>query len=108
MSSSGKEPASKQVNDYATAEDFCGVFAEGMDELYQLSFLLVADHHKAEQCFLAGLEDSLKETHVFKQWARSWAKRAIIQNAIRELQPRPLATSFSFVSLPYVVPRPCH
>jgi hypothetical protein len=102
----GKEPASKQVNDYATAEDFCGIFAEGMDELYQLSFLLIADHHKAEQCFAAGLGDSLKENHVFKQWARSWAKRAIIQNAIRELKPRPLATSFSLAPLPYVVPPP--
>ena len=95
MTRGGKEPASKQVNDYATAVDFCGVFAEGMDELCQLSFLLIADHHKAEQCFVAGLEDSLKEKHVFKQWARPWVKRAIIQNAIRELEPCLLATSFS-------------
>jgi hypothetical protein len=94
MTCGGKEPAS-QVNDYATAEDFCGVFAEGMDELYQLSFLLIADHDKAEQCFVAGLEESLKKKYVFKQRARSWAKRAIIQNAIRELEPCLLATSFS-------------
>jgi DNA-directed RNA polymerase specialized sigma24 family protein len=104
MTRGGKEPASNPVNDYATAEDFCGVFAEGMDELYQLSFLLIADHHKAEQCFVAGLEDSITEKHVFKQWARPWAKRAIIQNAIRELKPRPLANSFSLARHPYVVP----
>ena len=108
MTCGGKEPVSKRVNDYATAEDFCCVFAEGMDELYQLSFLLVADHHKAEQCFVAGLEDSLKENHVFKEWARSWAKRAIIQNAIRELKPRSLATSFSLAPPPYVVPLPSY
>ena len=107
MTSGEKEPA-KQVNDYATAEDFGCVFAEGVDELYQLSFLLVADHHKAEQDFVAGLEDSLKENHVFKEWARSWAKRAIIQNAIREVKPRPLATSFSLAPPPYVVPRPSY
>lgn len=61
---------------------------------------------KDDQPALAGLEDSLKENHIFKEWARSWAKRAIIQNAIRELKPRPLATSFSLTPLPYVVPWP--
>ncbi len=106
MTCGGKEPASKQVSDYATAEDFCCAFAEDMGELYQLSFLLMADHHKAEQCFVAALEDSLKEKHVFKQWARPWAKRAIIQNAVRELKPRPPASSFSLVRHSYVVPPP--
>ena len=93
-----------QANDYATVEDFRAVFAEGMDELYQLSFLLTADHDKAEQCFVGGLEDSAKENHVFKEWARSWAKRVIIQNAIRELKPRPLVTSFSLAPPPHVSP----
>src|SRR5262249_39807401 len=78
----------------------------GTDELYQLSFLLTADHHKAEQCFVAGFEEAVKENHVFKEWARSWAKRAIIQNAIRELKPRPPATAYSLAPSPYVDPLP--
>ena len=43
---------------------------------------------KAEQCFVAGIEDSVKSNFVFKEWARSWARRAIVQNAIRMMAPR--------------------
>jgi DNA-directed RNA polymerase specialized sigma24 family protein len=90
----------EQTNGYATIEDFRRTFAEGMNELYQLSFLLTADHEKAEQCFVAGMEDSVTSNRVFKEWAHSWAKRAIIQNAIRKLKPRPLvASSASSIAL---------
>ena len=72
----------KDLNVYATATDFCAVFKAHSDDLYQLAFLLTADHEKAEQCFVSGLEDSVTENHVFKDWAHSWAKRAIVRNAI--------------------------
>jgi hypothetical protein len=85
----------KDLNVYATATDFCAVFKAHSDDLYQLAFLLTADHEKAEQCFVSGLEDSVTENHVFKDWAHSWAKRAIVRNAIRELKPRPSAYSSS-------------
>ena len=78
-----------EVNPYATREDFCRVFSEEKNELYQLSFLLTRDRKKAEQCLVSGLEDCVKGNPVFMEWARSWAKRAIIQNAIRELKPQP-------------------
>jgi DNA-directed RNA polymerase specialized sigma24 family protein len=74
---------------YATREDFNKVFHEDMNGLYQLSFLLIGDHEKAEKCFVAGIEDSVNENRVFREWARSWAKRIIVENAIRELKPRP-------------------
>jgi hypothetical protein len=106
MSCGGRKAMRKQTNDYATVADFCAVFTKGVDELYQLSFLLAGDHEKAERCFVTGLEEAVKENHVFKEWARSWAKRAIIQNAIRELKPRPLATRFSLAPPPYVDPLP--
>ena len=106
MTFSGQKAVRRQGNDYASVEDFRALFSKGVDELYQLSFLLVADHDKAEQCFVAGFEEAVKENHVFKEWARSWAKRAIIQNAIRELKPRPLATQFSLAPPPYVDPLP--
>jgi len=106
MTFSRKNPVRKQVNDYATVENFRRVFAEDMNELYQLLLLLTADHQKAEQCFVAGLEAAVKENHVFRDWAPSWAKRTIVQNAIRKLEPRPLATSFSVAPPPYTVPLP--
>ena len=78
-----------EPNPYATREDFIKVFHEDMDGLYQLSLLLTGDHGKAEKCLVGGIEDCVKENRVFRDWARSWAKRIIVENAIRELKPRP-------------------
>ena len=75
---------------YASNRDFCRIFHEETDGLYQLSFLLTADRDKAQQCFVSGLDDSLKGSRVFKEWARSWARRAVIQNAVRVINPRPV------------------
>ena len=74
---------------YATSHDFCRLFADNVDSLYQLAFLLTGDHDTAEQCFVTGVEDSVHGNNVFKEWAHSWAKRTIIQLAIRALQPKP-------------------
>jgi DNA-directed RNA polymerase specialized sigma24 family protein len=79
----------KEENVYASHEDFHTIFNEDLKELYQLSFLLTRDPAKAERCFVSGLEDCVSGNRVFREWARSWAKRAIVQNAIRELKPRP-------------------
>jgi len=75
---------------YASSDDFCRIFYERTDELYQLSFLLTGDHEKAEHCFVSGLENSVKGNRVFKEWARSWARRAVIQCAVRVVNPRPM------------------
>jgi hypothetical protein len=53
---------------YASTSDFDRIFHEEKDSLYQLSFLLTADHEKAQQCFVSGLEDSVKGNAVFKEW----------------------------------------
>jgi DNA-directed RNA polymerase specialized sigma24 family protein len=74
--------------EYASCEDFRKIFEEDLHGLYQLSFLLTGDPQKAELCFVAGLEDCVKESRVFKEWARTWAKRVIVKNAIRELRPQ--------------------
>jgi len=73
---------------YANCKDFRRIFEEDLNSLYQLSFLLTGDHQKAERCFVAGLEDCVKDSQVFREWARTWAKRVIVKNAIRELHPR--------------------
>jgi DNA-directed RNA polymerase specialized sigma24 family protein len=77
------------ANEYATREDFCRVFTENLNGLYQLSYLLTSDDEKAQQCFVAGFEDSVKAKTALKDWALSRAKRTIIKNAIRALQPQP-------------------
>jgi hypothetical protein len=78
-----------QSDKYATSEDFCQVFAHSLDPLYVLSLLLTGDHELAERCFIAGLEECVQCNRVFSEWAHCWAKRIIVQNAIRALQPYP-------------------
>lgn len=75
---------------YATSADFCRIFGQEMHSLYLLAFLLTADHETAEKCFVRGLGDSVEGRPVFKEWAYSWARRTIIQNAIRVISPRPM------------------
>src|ERR1700722_17923936 len=86
-------PEAKQIArpmPYASSDDFRRVFDQDMNDLYLLSFLLTADREKAEQCFVSGLEDAVEGNPVFKEWARAWARRAIIQNAVRAINPRPV------------------
>jgi DNA-directed RNA polymerase specialized sigma24 family protein len=73
---------------YATAVDFEQIFMEDMSGLYLLSFLLTGNPDRAEECFVAGIGESTKGNRVFKEWARSWARRTIIQSAIRLIDPR--------------------
>jgi DNA-directed RNA polymerase specialized sigma24 family protein len=87
--SRNKQKTIERATEYATCKDFKQIFTEDMVGLHRLAFLLTADHAKAEQCFVAGLEDSIHGNHVFKQWARAWSKRAIIQSAIKAIAPTP-------------------
>ena len=76
-------------NAFASSTDFCRIFEKDMDRLYVLSLLLTGDSELAEKCFVRGLEDSKNGNPVFREWAESWARRTIINNAIREIRPRP-------------------
>jgi DNA-directed RNA polymerase specialized sigma24 family protein len=76
-------------NQYATHGDFRKILDEDLNRLYQLSLFLTADHQKAEKCFVASIEDCANENGVFREFARPWTKRVVVENAIRELKPRP-------------------
>jgi hypothetical protein len=78
-----RNPEAEKQSPYATRSDFCHIFEEKMNSLYLLSFLLTADHSKAKRCFVAGLDSAADSPPVFRDWANSWARRAIIQSAIR-------------------------
>ena len=73
---------------YATSSDFCSVFANDLENMHLLSFLLTADRTKADACFISGLESCDKENGVFRDWARSWARRTIVRTAVQMLRPR--------------------
>jgi hypothetical protein len=80
---------------YAAAADFGEVFTEEMHSLYLLSFLLTGDKDKAEQCFIGGLGECLEGMGAFMEWARLWARRAIIRQAIRMIKPAPAGADHS-------------
>ncbi len=84
-----KQQGHERASEYATCKDFQQIFKEDMAGLHQLAFLLTADQARAEQCFVAGLDESIRGNPVFLQWARAWSKRAIIQNAIKTMAPAP-------------------
>jgi DNA-directed RNA polymerase specialized sigma24 family protein len=75
---------------YATRSEFCRIFEKDMNRLFLLSFLLTGNRTVAEQCFVGGLHIAQEGNLVFKEWAESWARRAIILNAIRMIRPRPV------------------
>jgi hypothetical protein len=77
------------MSPYATREDFRKLFMDEANSLYLLSFLLTAKHEMAEQCFVAGFDECVEGNAVSRDWARPWARRIIIQNAIRMMMPRP-------------------
>jgi len=81
------EVAADAKSEYSTAEDFRALFSEHVNDLYLLSFLLTGNHEMAELCFVAGLDDCVNGNEVFQEWARSWARRVIIRNAIRMVAP---------------------
>jgi len=88
----------KSPNAYATHGDFCKIFTEDMAGLHLLALLLTGDPALAEQCFVEGFEDSIHSNRIFKQWAHSWSRRAIIKNAIRMVRPSPSEAGTQVVS----------
>jgi len=84
-----RDVAAGNRTEYAAARDFCRIFAERMDSLYTLALLLTGDQAQAERCFGSALEDCLGATRVFKDWGPSWARRAVVRNAVQMMRPVP-------------------
>lgn len=78
---------------YARSEDFCRIFHDDLPQLYRLAYLLTASQEAAELCFLAALDDTMSGNLVFRNWARTWSRRAVVKNAIRAIAPAPNQTS---------------
>jgi hypothetical protein len=82
---------------YATGTDCWNILTDEMHRLYLLSFLLTADLDKAEQCFVSGMGEYDEEIGVFMTRMQAWARRTIVERAIRIIMPTPQrADDFSF------------
>lgn len=77
--------AAEDPRRYMTGDEFGDLFRVRMTEFHQLAFLLTANTRLAEECFIAGLDDCMSANCVFQEWAHTWARRAIIKNAVRVL-----------------------
>lgn len=83
-------PATVDRNrEYAALDTARRPTAEDRTRLYLLSFLLTADRAKAEQCRVTGLDLSAEDHAAFREWAHSWARRIVIDNALRLIAPHP-------------------
>jgi DNA-directed RNA polymerase specialized sigma24 family protein len=78
---------------YATHSDFCKNLEDDLQPLYLLAFLLTGSHADAEQCFVATVEDAVRENCVFKGWERVWIRRCLVINAIRLIFSEPARSS---------------
>jgi hypothetical protein len=90
----------ERATPYPTVADFLRTFNEELHSLYLLSFLLTADHDKAEQCLVSAMGEYVEGIGVFMDWARSWTRTAVVKHAIQMIKPAPEhADSVSFTNL---------
>jgi DNA-directed RNA polymerase specialized sigma24 family protein len=73
---------------FATEADFRRVFKEEMNSLFALAALLTTDFARAEECFCRALDGSLDALWVSIERAGSWARRAVVNQAIQLIAPR--------------------
>ena len=64
---------------YPTVADFLRAFNEEMHSLYLLSFLLTADHDKAEQCLVSAMEECVDGIGVHMEGACPWTRAAVLK-----------------------------
>ncbi len=90
----------ERARSYPTVPDLFKTFSEEMHSLYVLSLLLTADNDKAEQCFVSAMGECAQGNAVFMEWARSWARRAVLKCAIQMIRPVPQhPDTLPFISL---------
>ena len=79
----------ERATPYPTVTDLVEAFNEEVQSLYLLSFLLAADHDKAEQCLVPAIGECVERTDAFTDCARSWTRRAVMKHAIQMVMPVP-------------------
>jgi hypothetical protein len=90
----------ERATPYPTVTDFLRAFNEEMHSLYLLSFLLTADHDKAEQCLVSAMGECVDGIGFLMDGARPWTRAAVLKHAIQMIKPTPEPTDYvSFTSL---------
>jgi len=79
----------ERITPYPTVADFLQAFNEEMHSLYLLSFLLTADHDKAEQCLVSAMGECVEGIGVSVNAPGSWTRGAVLKHAIQMIKPAP-------------------
>jgi hypothetical protein len=56
--------------------------------LYLLALLLTGNHENAKKCVVTGIDAGQLGGDAFREWAHAWARRVIVRNAVRFINPR--------------------
>lgn len=73
---------------YAVNDEFQHLFATEMTDFFRLSLNLTADTETEESCLILAMRECIQSNFVVisRKWARAWARRAVIRNAIHLVQ----------------------
>ena len=73
----------RETHSFTPNDDFQQLFSTEITDLFRLSLQLTANAEKAERCVIDAMTDCFGETIVARGFARVWARRMVICNAIR-------------------------
>jgi hypothetical protein len=79
----------ERATPYPTVADFLRAFNEEMHSLYLLSFLLTADHDKAEQCLISAMGECVDGIGFLMDGACPGTRAAVLKHAIQMIKPAP-------------------
>ena len=79
----------ERATPYPTVAAFLKAFNEEMHSLYLLSFLLTADHDKAEQCLVSAMGECVDGIGLVLEGAYPWTRAAVLKHAIQMIKPAP-------------------
>lgn len=74
---------SSEKDHFATPRDLQQMFVAEMTDLLRLSLDLTGEVEMAEKCLILAMRDCFDRSVVSKKWARLWARRMVVRNAIR-------------------------
>lgn len=72
-----------ETRSYATDDDFEQLFVAEITDFFRLSLQLTATAQKAHRCLIHAMRDCFGKSTISRGFARVWARRMIMRNAIR-------------------------
>ena len=75
--------SANETHSFATDGDFEQLFVAEMTDFFRLSLQLTANAEMADRCLIYAMRDCFGKSTISRRFARVWARRMVIRNAIR-------------------------